>query len=225
MRSDANTGGAVLKRGLYAITDCERLSPAELLARTVRILKAGIVALQYRNKVDTYPARREQAVALQHTARQFASPFIINDDIDLAKDIDADGVHLGSDDASCAEARARLGAKALIGISCYDSVERAIEARRTGADYVAFGAFFPTTTKKPRTAASLELLRRARRVLDIPIVAIGGIRPGNAAPLIEAGADVLAAASALYGAPDPARVVGEFNALFARQPAALSHAR
>lgn len=217
--------GKVLQKGLYAITDCEHLSPPELLARTIRILEAGIVALQYRNKVDGLAARREQAIELQQAARQFATPFIVNDDIDLAKDIDADGVHLGCNDPSCAEARTRLGSEALIGISCYDSVELALEARRAGASYVAFGAFFPTATKNPRTTASLDILHRARRVLELPLVAIGGIRPENAPALVEAGADVLAACSSLYAAPDPARVVAGFNTLFARKSPALGCAQ
>lgn len=207
---------AVLERGLYVITDCEKLSSAGLLATTTRILQTGIAALQYRNKSGACADRREQARALREVCHRFATPFIVNDDIDLAADVGADGVHLGRDDPSCAEARARLGAQALIGISCYDSVDEAMTAQRAGASYVAFGAFHATATKVARSSADIGLLRRAHNTLNVPIVAIGGINAGNAAALLEAGADVLAVVSSIYGAADPVRVVREFNTLFKR---------
>ena len=208
--------GAVLEHGLYVITDCEKLPPADLLAKSDPILQAGIAALQYRNKRDPYAARRGQALALREVCRRYGTPFIVNDDLELAMEVGADGVHLGRDDPSCAEARSRLGAHALIGVSCYDSINQGLATQQAGASYVAFGAFFPTTTKIARAAPDIGLLRQARAALDLPIVAIGGIKVDNAAALLEAGADVLAVVSSVYGAADPARAVREFNALFER---------
>jgi len=130
-------------------------------------------------------------------------PLIVNDDPRLAWDIGADGVHLGQDDPPYEEARALLGPEATLGVSCYNSLDRAVSAQRIGADYVAFGRFFPSKTKPRAKQAPLALLREARRQLSIPIVAIGGITPENGSALIEAGADRVAVIEGVFGQPDP----------------------
>ncbi|MGH8246104.1 MAG: thiamine phosphate synthase [Gammaproteobacteria bacterium] len=203
-----------LASGMYAITDCAALQTPELLARTDRILAAGIAALQYRNKTASFDEKLIEASAIRSLCVKHGTPLIINDDVDLALAVCADGVHLGIGDLNCADARARLGDDAIIGISCYDDLESAVNAQKSGADYVAFGAFFPTTTKAPRATADLDLLRRARPILNVPVAAIGGITPENAAPLLSAGADILAVVRSLYGSADPADVVLRFNRLF-----------
>lgn len=206
---------ARLDRGLYVITDCENL-PHELLVRkTARILSAGITALQYRNKTAAYAERLVQAGELRALSRRYDTPFIVNDDIELAAAVDADGVHLGSGDPSLSEALSLLGTDAIIGVSCYDRLAEGLAAQKAGATYVAFGAFYPSVTKVPNAQANIGLLKEARSVLSIPIVAIGGINPGNAGVLLDAGADILAVVNSVFGAADPAGVVREFNALFA----------
>ena len=209
--------------GVYAVTDCERLSGSELLDRTSRILEAGVSAVQYRNKSGDAARKAAEAAAIGALCRQHGVPLVINDDVDLALAVGADGIHLGADDESCTRARARLGTGGLIGISCYDNMQTAVAAQDDGADYVAFGAFYPTRTKQPRSRADIELLERASRQLHIPIVAIGGITPDNAAPLLAAGADLLAVVSSLYGDPDPAAVVRRFRRLYASTAAAKGH--
>ena len=125
-------------------------------------------------------------------------PLIINDDIELAARVDADGVHIGREDGAIAQARKRLGADAIIGVSCYNFVERAIEAQAQGATYVAFGRFFPSTSKPLAAPAKIETLIQAKQLLKIPIVAIGGIMPENGAQLLAAGADLLAVIGGLF---------------------------
>jgi thiamine-phosphate pyrophosphorylase len=144
-------------------------------------------------------------------------PLIINDDVELAVHCGAAGVHLGRDDADLATARARLGTGAIIGVSCYADLERAREAAAAGADYLAFGRFFPSQTKPEAVPADPALLAAARRELDLPLCAIGGITPANAAPLLEAGADLLAVIQGLFGQPDVRAAAARFQALF-QQP-------
>lgn len=206
-----------LARGVYAITDCSRLNFDQVLNRTAAILGAGIVALQYRNKDTDDSVRRRQAEELAALCRHHGTPLIINDEPDLAAHSGADGVHLGRDDVDCRAARQQLGPGALIGVSCYDSLERALDAQTQGADYVAFGAFFPTSTKRATAHPRPELLTRARAQLQVPIVAIGGIRPDNAQVLVDAGAMCVAVISALYESADPAAVMRKFQTVF-RQP-------
>lgn len=204
-----------LAPGVYAITDCERLPFAETLRRTESILAAGVAALQYRDKTPDAGTKLDRARQLVALCRRYHTPMIVNDDPDLALAAGADGVHVGEEDAPCRAARERLGPDAIIGVSCYDSLDAALAAREAGADYVAFGAFFPTSTKQPRARATPALLRAAAARLDVPIAAIGGITAENAGPLVAAGASLLAVVSALYGSDDPGRAVGEFAPLFA----------
>jgi thiamine-phosphate pyrophosphorylase len=143
-------------------------------------------------------------------------PLLINDDLELALQAGADGVHLGKDDGHILEARMRLGADAIIGISCYDSLERALEAQTHGATYAAFGRFFPSNSKPLAAPARLDTLRQARQALSIPIVAIGGILPENGAALLAAGADLLAVIGGIFDR-DPEISAMAYQRLFERQ--------
>ncbi|MBI1733110.1 MAG: thiamine phosphate synthase [Gammaproteobacteria bacterium] len=205
---------ARLARGLYAITPCDTMDFSQVLAKTQKILHAGISALQYRDKHSDPAARPVRAEALGNLCRAASTPFIVNDDPALAAGAGATGVHLGADDPSPAMARQWLGDNGIIGVSCYDDVELAARLAHGGADYIAFGAFFPTRTKTPR--ASLDTLRAARTRLSVPMVAIGGITPDNCAPLLDAGADLLAVVSSVYDHPDPAGQVQRFQSVFRR---------
>ena len=145
------------------------------------------------------------------------SRFIVNDRPDLANKLGADGVHVGQEDASYADARALLGPERIVGVTCHNSRHLAIEAAEAGADYVAFGAFYPTATKEPKTRAEPEILEWWSEMMVVPCVAIGGITVENAPPLIEAGADFLAVAAGVWDHPDgPAAAVKAFNALCSR---------
>ena len=169
--------------------------------------------LQYRDKTRDAKRRLREAEALVTLCRGFGAPLVVNDDVELARDCGAAGVHLGEDDAAIADARAMLGADAIVGVSCYDSLQRARDAAEASADYLAFGAFFPTLTKAVSRRANTGLLRKACE-LALPLVAIGGITPDNGGPLIAAGADFLAAVSALFGARDVSATARRFTALF-----------
>ena len=201
-----------LQRGLYAITP-DWSDTARLLATTEAILAGGCRLLQYRNKIASPELQREQAEALRTLTRRHGVPLIINDDAALALAVKADGAHIGRDDGAIAEARALLGANALLGASCYNEHVRAETAVAAGADYIAFGAMFASPTKPQAVRAPLELIGQAR-ALDHPIVCIGGITAENAAPLIAAGADLLAVISDVFDAPDPHARAAQFAALF-----------
>lgn len=185
-------------KGLYAITDCEKLATELLISKTEQILRSGAAMLQYRNKYDDFVTRESQAGKLKILCDKYNVPFIINDDIELAAAINADGVHLGKDDHSCEQAVALFGGQKIIGISCYNDLGRAMAAENTGASYIAFGAFFPTNTKKDTVRADPELIREAKQRFKLPVVAIGGITPENGKLLIDAGADFLAVISGIY---------------------------
>lgn len=201
-------------RGLYLITPDEP-DTARLLARTAPLLAAGATWLQYRNKTAGDALRHEQAAALQALCANAGVPLIVNDDVRLAKAVGAAGVHLGEDDGDIAAARALLGMEAIIGSSCYDQLQLAEAAVAAGADYVAFGAFFPSRSKTGTRQATMDLLSRAAS-LGVPRVAIGGITPDNAHSLIEAGADLVAVISGVYDAPDPVAAAHAYLQCFAR---------
>lgn len=200
-------------KGLYAITPDETDS-AELLRKTRLALQGGVRVLQYRNKSATAALKRQQAQALRELTREFTVTFIVNDDAQLAAETEADGVHLGGEDGSIATARSLLGGDRIIGVSCYNRAPLALEAARQGADYVAFGAFFPSSVKPGAVKADVTLLQTVRQELSIPIVAIGGITAQNGAALIEAGADALAVITALWDAADIEQAAREFSNLF-----------
>ena len=205
--------------GLYLITPDEA-DTANLLARTAPLLAAGATWLQYRNKTAGYALRHEQATALQSLSRQAGVPLIVNDDVRLAKAVGAAGVHLGEDDGDIAAARALLGAEAIIGASCYDRLELAEAAVAAGADYVAFGAFFPTRSKTGTRQATVDLLSKAAS-LGVPRVAIGGITPDNARSLVDAGADLVAVISGVFDASDPVAAVHAYLHCFRDRSPAL----
>lgn len=184
--------------------------------RLARALDAGpVAAFQFRVKnVDEHEAAR-LAEPLQRICADREVAFIINDSIALAKRLGADGVHLGQDDGSVADARARLGKAAQIGVTCHDSRHLAMEAGEAGADYVAFGAFFPSSTKDTKHVAEPDLLAWWSKLFELPCVAIGGITAANCGALVSAGADFLAVSNAVWGG-DEAEGVRALNAAIAK---------
>jgi thiamine-phosphate pyrophosphorylase len=203
---------ALFPSGLYAITP-ECTDTVRLLEMVEAALKGGVAAVQYREKSGDVALRHEQASELLPLCHHYHVPLIINDDLRLADLAGADGVHLGREDAGLREARLILGPEKIIGVSCYQSLEQARQAQEMGADYVAFGSFFPSPTKPEAAHAPLELLREAGS-LSVAVVAIGGITAENAAAVIEAGADAVALITALFDAPDIEAAARELNRLF-----------
>ncbi len=209
------------RRGLYLITPDEP-DTARLLARVAPLLGEDVACLQYRNKaVAAIEVRRTQATALQALCAAAGIPLLVNDDPALARAVGAAGVHLGEDDGDLAAARALLGADAIIGASCYDDLALARRAVAAGASYVAFGAFFPSTSKATTRRAHPHLLRAAAS-LGVPRVAIGGITPDNARFLVEAGADLLAVIGGVFDASDPVAAIGAYNACFPQESSLLA---
>jgi thiamine-phosphate pyrophosphorylase len=208
---DAPTRAAIA--GIYALTP--ELADTDALARSVgAALEGGVRIVQYRNKTGTSERRLDQATALRSLCASAGATFIVNDDVELAAAVAAHGVHLGRDDGTIAAARARLGPAALIGASCYGSLPLAGAAVMAGADYIAFGSFFPSVTKPDAMRANPSLIAAAKARWQVPVVAIGGITARNAAPLVAAGADALAVVTALFGAPDIAAAARELAAVF-----------
>lgn len=200
-----------LKRGLYLITPDDP-DPSQLFART-RPLLAIASCLQLRNKAMDADALRVAGIALCSACRDAGVPFLVNDDAALAAELGADGVHLGEHDGDIASARRLLGGDAIIGASCYDDIERARRLAAEGANYLAFGAFFPSPTKPDARRASLQLLRDSAQ-LGLPRVAIGGITPDNAPSLVDAGADLVAVISGVFEAPDPVAAARAYASCF-----------
>lgn len=164
-----------LLKGLYALTDATLTPPQSILSQVERILKMGVSVVQFRDKYATDDEAELTCKALQALCKQYNALFIMDDRLALAKKIDADGLHVGMDDVSYEEARAVLGAEKIIGVSCYGDLERAKKYEALGADYVAFGAFFPSPTKPQAPCVPLEILQTAKEHLHVPICAIGGI--------------------------------------------------
>lgn len=202
------------RQGLYAITPGGPLSPAILLDQVAQCLQGGAQVLQYRDKGGSAAHRLEVTRRLLRLCREFRVPLLINDDADLALAVGADGVHLGQDDLDLAQARERLGPGAIIGISCYNRLDLALVAEAGGADYVAFGRFFPSGSKPDAVPADLELLRTARARLRRPMVAIGGITPENGGALVQAGADLLAVIQGVFSQPDIQSAARAYTQLF-----------
>ncbi len=196
-------------RGLYAITP-DIADTAVLLKKVEQALKADIAMLQYRNKIISKDKRLLQARELAPLARGYGVPFIVNDDVEIAASVGANGVHLGKDDGDIAGARAKLPGR-ILGASCYNDLEKAKEAIRMGANYVAFGSVFPSPTKPGAVRAPLSLFGNN---LGVPRCAIGGITLKNAPKLIAAGADLLAVISDLFDADDIAARAAEYRKLF-----------
>jgi thiamine-phosphate pyrophosphorylase len=200
--------------GLYVITDSTLSASTGLINQVSEALEGGARIVQYRDKGSDPDHRQAEAEKLLTLCRSHEALFIINDDLELAATIGADGVHLGRDDADLDKARRKLGPKAIIGLSCYNELERAREAQSAGADYVAFGRFFPSSTKPKAVQANIGLLHQAKRELNIPIVAIGGITPENGAQLVQAGADMLAVIQGVFTQPDIRNACEKFAKLF-----------
>ncbi|OQX33255.1 MAG: thiamine-phosphate diphosphorylase [Oceanospirillales bacterium LUC14_002_19_P2] len=202
--------------GLYGITD-STLMPDDktLLAKVETALKGGMAILQYRDKSTENEKRLHQARLLKELCHNYQVPLIINDDVALAAACGADGVHLGADDETVSDARALLGDSAIIGISCYGSLERALVMQSRGADYVAFGACFPSPTK-PEAAVDVKpgLLAKACQTLSVPIVAIGGITLDNAPDIISQGVNMVAVISDLFSADNIEAQAHQYSQLF-----------
>ncbi|MFA7269993.1 MAG: thiamine phosphate synthase [Sterolibacterium sp.] len=200
-------------RGLYAVTPDDALTP-RLSALVAEALAGGVRLVQYRNKGAPSALRRAQAADLLRLCRASDALLIVNDDLELAVEINADGVHLGRDDGDIDSARAALGLQKILGVSCYADLDRAAAAAQAGADYLAFGSVYASATKPHAPPAPLALLGEARRRFGLPIAAIGGIALDNAAQTIAAGADLLAVVSDLFDAADIAARAREYTRLF-----------
>jgi thiamine-phosphate pyrophosphorylase len=200
--------------GLYAITDASLIAEKKFSAAIEQALAGGARIIQYRDKSKNIKKRLRQVASIKLLCEKYSGVFIINDDIDLAKAIDADGVHIGANDACYATAREKLGDSKVIGVSCYNQLEYALQAQKKGADYVAFGRFFASSVKPNAAAANAGLLTQAKGKLTVPICAIGGITLNNAAQLITAGADMLAVITAVFAAKDIKTTCQKFNILF-----------
>ena len=203
------------RRGLYALTPDDGGDAQHLVARVEAVLEGGAVLVQYRDKYADAATRLARARALVVACHARGVPLIVNDAVALAADVGAAGVHLGRDDASPTEARATLGAHAIIGVSCYDSLARGRDAFAAGADYLAFGSVYPSATKPRAVRCGLDVIAAAARELPPPIVAIGGITPENARPLLAAGAGLLAVIGALFERDDGAAAARAFAPAFA----------
>jgi len=196
--------------GLYAITVD---NDPNIVANVKAALAGGASVIQYRDKTASAEKKHRIAVQLKNLCADKAL-FIINDDIALAKSVDADGVHLGKDDSDIGKARQLLGNK-IIGVSCYNQLSLAQEAQAAGVDYIAFGRFFSSTTKPMAVQASPELLIEAKKILSVPVVAIGGITVNNADSLIKLGADSVAVINGLFGQLNITKTAQQYCALFA----------
>ncbi len=197
--------------GLYAITQTTDKSSESIISEVESAIKGGAAVIQYRDKNPTdavYLGKQLLSICQCHQI-----PLIINDDADLAKKIGADGVHIGKDDGGIAIARKKLGAKAIIGISCYDDINIALKAESLGVDYVAFGRFFPSNSKPLALPAHRQTLQQAKQQINLPIVAIGGILPENGEQLLTAGADVLAVIGGIFDT-DPEQSAHAYLKLF-----------
>lgn len=205
-----------LLKGLYVITD-KKLIPRDRFIETVeKAIAGGARVVQLREKDTPQEEIIRLGKGLLEVTRRYRIPLIINDSPEIAKEIGADGVHLGKDDPPILRARMLLGKEAIIGVSCYGEIERGLEAEKEGADYVAFGTPFFTPTKPDRLPTPLEVLREAKRRIGIPIFAIGGINTENARSILETGVDGIAVITSVFGSADPERVARDLASLFER---------
>ena len=185
-------------KGLYAITDPQLLPDDILLTSVEQAILGGTRVIQYRNKQASMAVQVHQAQQLSTLCKHHQVCFIINDNPELAKRVAADGVHVGKEDGKISDARQQLGDKAIIGVSCYNHLDNALRAIEQGANYVAFGRFFPSQTKPEAVQADLQLLEAAAEQLSVPIVAIGGVTRTNAVQLIQRGAHAVAVINDLF---------------------------
>ena len=199
--------------GIYLISDSKNLAIDDLLDKTEKILDVGISLFQFRDKNSKYEIKKSTALKLQTLCKKYNTLFIINDDVVLAKEISADGVHLGRDDMDIDMARKILGDK-IVGFSCYNNLEDAITAEIMGADYIALGSFFNSPTKPEARKIAIDLLPIAKSKLNIPVVAIGGITPENGKQLVDNKVDFLAIISGIYASTDIINSVKAYKNLF-----------
>lgn len=189
-------------RGLYVITDATLIPRDRFMTTVEAAVRGGATMVQLREKMASPEAIIRLGRELLTVTRRYGALLIVNDHPNVAREIGADGVHVGREDPPVAEARALLGPDAIIGASCYGDVARAVAAEQAGADYVAFGTPFPSPTKTKRTDTPLGIFREAKRQVQVPVFAIGGIAVGNAQQVIAAGADGIAVVSGVFGAAD-----------------------
>ncbi len=197
MMTNWNMRDSFIIKGLYAITP-DMADSNSILQKTQLAIEGGAFMVQYRSKIQNRDVKMQQCAAILRLCREYKIPCVVNDDVDMCRVLEADGVHLGENDDNIVEVRRILGEDAIIGSSCYDQLNRAKLAQKEGASYVAFGAMFETSTKPIAPRATLELLREAKSQIQIPIVAIGGITMNNAHDVIETGIDAIAVINSLY---------------------------
>jgi thiamine-phosphate pyrophosphorylase len=202
-----------MMKGLYIVTP-DWDDTQKLLEITELALKGGAAVVQYRHKTANAGLRREQAECLLSLCRSYERPLIINDYVDLCMELDADGVHVGGTDQAVAEVRAAIGADKIVGASCYGDLELARNAHAAGASYVAFGGFYPSRVKKYPVTTPVSIIADSHAQVPLPVTVIGGMTVDNAAPLVAAGADMVAAISSVYLAADPQAVAQRFSGLF-----------
>ena len=201
--SDAHTCPPTGKlKGLYAITDEGLITEDHFSQAVESALQGGARIIQYRDKSENQKKRQRQASTVKSLCKQYQAVCIINDDIELARTVNADGVHLGKHDTLISKARQALGREAIIGISCYNDIDLAIAAEKNSADYVAFGAMFSSSTKPQAANAGVNLISEAKQKLSIPVCAIGGITEKNIQQLIQQGVDMTAIINGLFSADD-----------------------
>jgi thiamine-phosphate pyrophosphorylase len=213
MMMNWNMRDSFIIKGLYAITpDMADLNT--LIHKTQLVIESGAFMVQYRSKIHDRDVKMQQCAAILRLCREYGVPCIINDDVEMCRILEADGVHLGVNDDNIAEVRHILGEDAIIGSSCYEQLSRAKQAQKEGASYVAFGAMFPTPTKPRAPRATLALLKEAKSEIHIPIVAIGGITVNNAHDVIETGIDAIAVITSLYEAKSIKETAETFLKMF-----------
>lgn len=200
--------------GPYAITpDLNQTN--DLLNKTRQVLEGGVKLVQYRNKSANESLRREQAKLLLSLCREYNALLIINDHLEIAIEIDADGVHVGKNDVSVSAAKNQLGQNKIVGTSCYNQLDLAMQAQKDGADYIAFGAFFSSLTKPNAVSVSISLVNQAQKALSIPIVGIGGIQLTNARTVIQSGCAAIAVCHDLFQAENIKATAEHYVQLFA----------
>jgi thiamine-phosphate pyrophosphorylase len=204
-------------KGLYAITDENLISENDFEQKIEAALLGGVRIIQYRDKSSDQTKRLHQAETVRLLCEKHQAICLINDDIDLAKTVNAHGVHLGKNDESISQARKILGENAIIGISCYNDISLAKKAENNSADYVAFGAIFSSPTKQNAKISGLEILPKAKQYLSIPVCAIGGITQDNITQVIQQHADMTAVISSIFSSMDTLKSTKELNRPFLSQ--------
>lgn len=202
--------------GIYLVTDTDLCAERGIEQSVSAALEGGVRMVQYRDKTEDSRRRRREAGALARICKEHGAIFLVNDDIALAAECGADGVHVGKDDATLEATRQQLGPDAIVGVSCYNEFSRAERAASAGADYVAFGSVFPSPTKPDAPHAPLTLIEQARAQLNIPVCAIGGIDQRNIQEIAASGAHLFAVITALLAADDITAAAKHLNESISR---------